>query len=88
MRLPRWYLFEWVMWLFTGLPLLWFATGFTGVSIFSLPDPPPLPWDWPFGFIVWLFGVALIYHPLLMLPVALWRNDSDTGYQNGPNVED
>ena len=71
MTIPRWYRWQWVIWLFSGLPLQFLMTGFNGLPFFSLPD-------WPGGdgpsVIEWLFAVPILYHPFLSAPIAAWQS--------------
>jgi hypothetical protein len=71
MRLPRWYKIEALVWAFTGLPLYVLTALYAG-RWWPIPDPPYeyLPW-WD-----WLIGFLIMYHAILVLPVALllgWR---------------
>ncbi len=71
MKVPRWYLVEWAIWLCTGLPFQWFFTAFSGLPFFSLPDAPG-PDGSPLG--LWILAILFLYHPLFLAPVALWQS--------------
>ena len=71
MKIPNWYRNGCLIWLVTGLPFQWFFTAFNGLSFFSLPDAPG-PNGSPLG--LWIFAILLLYHPLLLAPVALWQS--------------
>ena len=71
MKVPRWYLVEWAIWLCTGLPFQWFYTAFNGLPFFSLPDAPGS--NGP-SVGLWLFAILFLYHPVLMAPVAFWQS--------------
>lgn len=70
MKIPHWYRYECLFWLFTGLPFQWFFTAFNGLSFFSLPDAPG-PDGSPLG--LWMFAILFLYHPLFLAPMALWQ---------------
>ena len=76
---PRWYRWQLVIWLFSGLPFQWFFTDFNGLPFFSLPDRPG-----PSGpsTIPWLLAILFLYHPLLSAPIALW----ESARRNRPNL--
>ncbi|TCT06765.1 hypothetical protein [Aquabacter spiritensis] len=69
MKIPLWYIGQWVIWLFTGLPIQWFFTAFNGLSFLTLPDPPN-----PDGVSLASWGALLVflYHPILSAPFAVW----------------
>ncbi|TCT03870.1 hypothetical protein [Aquabacter spiritensis] len=69
MKIPPWYVGQWVVWLFTGLPLQWFFTAFNGLSFFTLPD---LPGPDGVSRASWVVTGLLLYHPILSAPLALW----------------
>lgn len=70
MKIPRWHLWQWAIWVGTGLPFQWFFTAFNGLPFFTLPDAPG-----PNGPSVagWVLGAIFLYHPLLLAPLALWQ---------------
>ena len=70
MMLPQWYLLELKVWLCTGLPLQWFFTAFNGLPFFSLPDAPGV--NGP-PVALWAVAILVLYHPILMAPLALWH---------------
>ena len=71
MKIPRWYLVECLIWLGTGLPFQFLFTDFNGIPFFSMPD---LPGGNGPSVGQWMFLMALLYHPALMAPVALWHS--------------
>lgn len=73
MKIPRWYLWQFLVWLVTGLPFQWFFTAFNGLSFFSLPDSPG-PDGPPLS--AWVLVMILLYHPILTAPIAVWSTVS------------
>jgi hypothetical protein len=69
MKIPLWHIDQWVLWLFTGLPLQWFFTAFNGLPFFTLPDPPSPDGVSPAS---WVAMAIFLYHPILLAPLALW----------------
>lgn len=69
MKIPHWYLWQFVVWLVTGLPFQWVFTAFNGVSFFSLPDLPGT--NGP-SVPAWVLAMIFLYHPVLSAPVAVW----------------
>ena len=70
MSIPRWYRTECLVWLVTGLPLQFFFTAFNGLSFFTLPDLPGP--NGSHSAIFWLVLLVVLYHPVFMLPIAIW----------------
>lgn len=69
-NIPRWYVWQCVIWLFTGLPFQWFFTAFNGLSFFTLPDVPAPAAG---GVVHWLLALVFLYHPAMTAPIAFWR---------------
>jgi hypothetical protein len=69
MKIPRWYRWQFAVWLVTGLPFQWFFTAFNGLSFISLPDAPGP--DGP-SLPAWVLAMTFLYHPLLTAPIAVW----------------
>ena len=68
---PYWYRRLLVFWLFTGPPLL-VLSNFHNPDWFSiLPSPPPFG-EGLYPTVSWTVMVLLIWHPLLLAPLALW----------------
>ena len=81
MSFPRWFKTECLVWLVTGLPLQFFFTSFNGLSFFTLPDLPGP--DGSPSVAAWLASLVVLYHPVFMLPVAIW--DSSRKAKNAQN---
>ena len=68
---PHWYRRLLVFWLFTG-PVVLVLANFHNPNGFSLlPGPPPLG-EGAYPTISWAITFLLIWHPFILLPVALW----------------
>lgn len=68
---PHWYRRLLVFWLLTG-PAVLVLSNFHNPDGFSfLPGPPPLT-EGVYPTISWAVAVLLIWHPVILLPVALW----------------
>jgi hypothetical protein len=77
---PRWYKLEWLGWLVTGLPLYLVVALYAG-RVWPIPDPPSKD----LGFAPWVLASLLIYHPFILLPVALALAARKTKSDNAPN---
>ena len=67
----HWYRRLLIIWLFTGPPML-VLSNFQNPDWFSiLPGAPPLS-EGTYPTVAWTLIVLIIWHPLLLLPFALW----------------
>jgi hypothetical protein len=68
---PQWYRRLLVLWLFTG-PVILVTGNFHNPDGFRvLPSAPPLA-EGAYATISWAIATLLVWHPVLLLPPALW----------------